>query len=182
MKSFLAVVSVISFDHFIETGTFEVKPFLNESLPSEGDEIYIATVCCNHAYGPFRVIDSRLRSYAFGNAPSMICEANGIIDVVDIQEVSEPCISIVDFQIKTNNDELETITGNLELDGLLSNAMFDSRLKSYYVFFLSNNRELESYYIELLNKYNIECYHDNKGRVFIKSDVLCERCAHLDIG
>ena len=180
MTSYFVSVSDTGFDHFIRTGTLDVRSYDRSKLPKTNDCVYVAKNKESCAYGPFHVINDIPRPYAFANVPSIVCEANGIISRVEVEPMEVSTIRIAIIQEDAESLDFPSITGNLELDGLLSTALYDLKLKTYFVLMLSSNKDLTQYYHNLLNQYDIEHYYDNTGRLFIMSEAICKKCIQID--
>ena len=168
------------FNHFLRTGVLDVKPYPGDKLPKKNDEFYVAKCKETWAYGPFYVINDNPKPYAFVNTPSIICEARDTIYKIKIESVSIATIQTIEIHNRSKPTNPPSITGNLELDGLISTAMYDDKLKTYFILILSSNKKLIEYYHHLLNQYNIEHFFDNTGRLFITSKTICNRCIQLN--
>ena len=182
MSSFLAVIKPVSFNQFIRTGALDFKRFSRYVSPSIGDVVFVAVVGEDVAYGPFYILKSEVKSYSFKDVPSILCESRGKIEAIDIWDEASNESAIKEWEYTGYFDVnlYASVTGNLELDGLLYNSYYDKKVKMHYVFFTSAEKSLVDYYRQMLNDEGLECFPDNKGRLYVNSNV-CTRCMALNL-
>lgn len=180
MVTHIVSVSDIGYKHFIRTGTLDVKSYPRDELPKCNDCIYVAKCKETHAFGPFYVINDVPKQYAFVNTPSIICEARGTISRIEIEPKNATAIQTTVSRHEEKLLDPPSITGNLELDGLLSTAVFDDKLSIFFIPILSANDGLICYFQKLLNQQNIEHYISNNERIFIMTEEVCKKCICLD--
>ncbi len=156
-------------DVFLISGALNVKTY--DSHVQEGDVVYIKDMESSKYIGPFKPENCNVGAY-YGTGRSIwqiLCRVDSDIRVADdppMEQSSEIPLRVPE----------QSVTGSLELDGLIRNARFDSKRNRYHVDFEKDVKDLASHYASLLKSAGISTRILNKRFLYFEDNNLCERC------
>lgn len=176
MSAYRVCLNQNQMNHFLRSGSLEL--YSGQYGLVHDDHIFVSLIGNNSMYGPFNVIDGKVGIYAF-TIPAILCEVIGRIQKYMVSAMDNCGIDIIEEPIPEPYRQPPTISGSLELDGLLASSFFDDRVNVDCVKFCSRNEKLITYYLSMLDEFNIEHYVGKAGNVFINS-LYCNQCRFLD--
>lgn len=175
---------------FLKSGTLNVKPYRN-ILFTHSDIIFIHWATKQVIIGPFHITNPKRGRYYGTNSRSsqVLC---GIIEKIGMvpyrmsnsferlnADTHKSIMESITDSFKTNFEE--SITGDLEIDGLLKNAIYNSSTNKFEIIFPSENKKMALFYSEKLKSVRINNHIVSRNKIIVDDSQICEKCIKITI-
>ena len=177
--------------HMLKLEDWELEAFLlsgaldmgRHAIDLDGDDVvFIHGSEMYQYYGPFHIRTVEAREYyrPLKSTNQILCKlVEPLREIIYSEDLDVPVSGErVDEWLSRPlpGSHRESITGNREIDGLLTNCVKDSRRPGYQVLFDRDVASLVHYYSGVLNGLGIKHSIFRKKVLYIPDKALCERC------